>query len=142
MSVTVASSRFIVSSVAGFYRCLTKHLSSFQTLGERLIHEAEIAQAFRQTERLEEVGSILLNLPIKEYRLIGQYYIGWCINRKGQDAQKLFERVAEESSTYQSRALIDLGSRQTKKADYTSSIAYYIEALKYNHTSGKEHCRR
>jgi tetratricopeptide (TPR) repeat protein len=132
MSVKVASNRFIASSLKGFYRCLTHHLSNFQALGERLIHEAETAQAFRQTERLEEVGLILSNLPIKEYQLIGQYYIGWSINRKGGDAQKLLEQVAEESTTYRPRALIDLGSMQTKKGEYTSSIAYYTEALKYS----------
>jgi tetratricopeptide (TPR) repeat protein len=133
MSVKVANSRFIPSSFKGLYRCLTHHLSSFQALGERLIHEAESAQAFRQTERLEEIGSILSNFPIKEYRLIGQYYIGWSISRKGHDAQRLFEQVVEESTTYRARALIDLGSRQARKGDFNSSISYYTEALRYSH---------
>jgi tetratricopeptide (TPR) repeat protein len=134
MSVKVANSRFITSSFKGLYRYLTGHLSSFQALGERIIHEAEIAQAFRQTEKLEELGSILSNFPIKEYRLVGQYYIGWCINRKGHDAQKLFEKVVEESATYRSMALIELATNQARKGDLGSGIAYYTEALKYSQT--------
>ena len=132
MSVKVANSRFITSSLKGLYKYLTYHLSSFQALGERLIHEAETAQAFRQTEKLEELGLILSNFPVKEYRLAGQYYIGWSMSRKGQDAQELFEKVVEESNTYRARALIDLGSRQARKGDFSSSIPYYKEALKYS----------
>ncbi len=132
MSITVASNRFITSSLKGLYGYLTYHLSSFQALGERLIHEAETIQAFRQTEKLEELGLILSNFPIKEYRLAGQFYIGWSINRKGHDAQELFEKVVEESNTYRARALIDLGSRQARKGYFSSSIPYYTEALKYS----------
>ena len=134
MSVKVAKSRFITSSLKGLYKYLTYNLSSFQALGERLIHEAEVAQAFRQTEKLEELGLILSNFPVKEYRLAGQYYIGWSMSRKGQDAQELFEKVVEESDTYRARALIDLGSRQARKGDISSSITYYTEALKYSQT--------
>jgi hypothetical protein len=103
-------------------------------LGERLTHEAETAQAFRQAEKLEELGSILSNFPIKEYRLIGQYYIGWCINRKGQDAQNLFERVAEGSATYRPLALIELASTEARKGDLSSSVKYFTEAIKYSQT--------
>ena len=134
MSIRVANNRFITSSLKGLYKYLTYHLSSFQVLGKRLIHEAEIAQAFRQTEKLEELGLILSSFPIKEYRLAGQYYIGWSISRKGHDAQELFEKVVEESDTYRARALIDLGSRQARKGDISSSITYYTEALKHSQT--------
>src|ERR1051326_7903421 len=117
MSIQVANSRFITSSLKGLYKYLNYHLSSFQVLGERLIHEAETAQAFRQIEKLEELGLILSNFPVKEYRLAGQYYIGWCVDRKGHDAQKLFEKIVEESTTYRPLALIELASGEARKGD-------------------------
>ena len=122
MIVTVAKRRFIHSSLDYLIR------SGF--LGETLIHEAETAQAFRQTEKLEALGSILS--VIKEYRLIGQYYIAWCLNRKGQDVEKLFEKVAEESSSYRSMALIELATGQARKGDLSLGVSYYTEALKYS----------
>lgn len=132
MSVTVANNRFITSSLKGFYRCLTYHFSSFQALGERIIHEAETAQAFRQIEKLEELGSILSNFPIQEYRLAGQYYIGWCINRKGHDARELFEKIVEKSTTYRPLALIELASGEARKGNFSSGITYYTEAIKHS----------
>ena len=134
MSVKVAKNRFIDFSLKGLYRYLTYHFSNFQALGERIIHEAETAQAFRQTEKLEELGLILSNFPIKEYQLAGQYYIGWCLNRKGKNTQGLFEKLIEESATYRPMALIELASSQARKANYDSSVTYYTEALKYSRT--------
>ena len=134
MSVAVANSRFIDFSLKRLYGCLTHHLSNFQVLGERIIHEAEAAQAFRQTEKLEELGLILSNFPIKEYRLAGQYYIGWCLNRKGQNTQELFEKLVEESTTYRPMALIELASNQARKGNFSSGISYYTDAIKYSHS--------
>ena len=130
MSVKVARDRFIVSSVTGFYQYLTSNVSGFQELGEKLSRIAEIAQAFRQTERLEELGSILSNFPIKEYRLIGQYYLGWSAYRKGGNVQETFEQTVEQSKTYKATALIDLANIDFDKGDFVSALKNCIEAMK------------
>jgi len=129
MSIKVASNRFMHSSLKGFYRCLT--YTGFQALGEKFIYEAETAQAFRQTEKLEELGLILSNFPLGEYRPIGQYYLAWCSSRKGLDVLNTFEQIIEVSSRYRARALIDLGSSMAGKGNFDSALKYYEQAIKY-----------
>jgi tetratricopeptide (TPR) repeat protein len=130
MSVKVANSRFIVPSLAGFCQHLTSSVSSFQELGNRVAHEAEVAQAFRHIERLEELGSILSNFPLKEYRLMGQYYLGWSAYRKGENVQETFEQIVEQSKTYKATALIDLANIDFDKGDFVSALKNCIEATK------------
>ena len=66
MSVKVASNRLINFSskwnYLGFYQQLIGRLSSFQELGSRLVIEAEIAQAQRQIDKVDEIGLLLSNL--------------------------------------------------------------------------------
>ncbi len=131
MSVKVAKSRFITSSLKGLYKYLTYHLSSFQALGERLIHEAENAQAFRQTEKLEELGLILSHFPVKEYRLAGQYYLSWCLCRKGEGAREKLEHIIENSTRYRARALIDLGTIEAGAGNFDIGLKHYAQAVKY-----------
>jgi len=140
MSVKVASNRFIVSSLvkhAGFYQQLFDGISSIQELGNRLIREAETAYAFRQTDRVEELGLILSNISIKEYSLIGQYYLGWCAYRKGENAQSIFEQVITKSKTYKIKGLISLAAVEAGKGDYARELELYTEAAKHadNHTN-------
>ena len=130
MSVKVANSRFIVSSLSGFCQHLTSSVSGFQELGNRVVHEAEVAQAFRHIERLEELGSILSNFPLKEYRLIGQYYLGWSAYRKGESSRKTFEQIVEQSKTYKATALIDLANIDFDRGDFVSAFKNCIEATK------------
>lgn len=121
-----------LKSYAGFYQQLVKNVSGFRELGNRLIYEAEAAYAFRQVDRLEEFGSILSSLPIKEYSLIGNYYQGWCAYRRGDNSRDIFEKVFEESETYKSRALFSLASLESRDAKIESELEFYIEAMKYS----------
>jgi tetratricopeptide (TPR) repeat protein len=133
MSVKVASNRFIIPSLHRFgalYQHLFSSVSGFQQLGERLIREAEMAQAFRQIDRLEQLGSLLSHLPLKEYHIIGQYYLGWSQYRKGENAQPIFEKVVEQSRTYKTKGLISLGALMFGNKDFGSAIKCYTEALR------------
>src|SRR5215216_5341873 len=100
MTVKVASSRFIESSITRFgalYQHVLKSISSFQKLGDRLIQEADAAQSFRHIDTVEEMGYLLSNIPIKEYQLIGQYYVGLAGSLKGETPRTLLEEVVEYS---------------------------------------------
>ena len=134
MSVKVASNRLIVPSItksAAFYQHILSGISDYQKLGDRLIQEASRAQAFRHADRIEELALVLSNIPIKEYRLIGQYYIGWAGYLRGERPRKVFEEVLEQSQRYKAKALISLAVIEAHRGDYTSELAYYNEALKY-----------
>lgn len=85
---------------------------------------------FRELSRLEEVASMLCNLPIKEFRLIGQYYKGLHARRMGQNVSGVFEKVAEESRTYKARALMSLAAIEGRKGNYDGEHDYFTEALK------------
>ena len=131
MSTKVAASRFMLSSLrAGFYQQIVRDISGFEELGQKLIREAEIAQAFRQVSRLEEIGSILCNLPIKEYQLIGQYYKGLCVEFIGGNARSIFERVTEESRSYKSRGLMAIAMTEAKRGNYDEEFRWFTEASK------------
>lgn len=130
MSVKVASNRFIVPSFAGFYQQLISEVSSFQELGNRLVRIAERSQALRQSDTVKEAALALSNIPIKEYQLIGQYYLGWYAYRKGENPRRTFEAVAEKSKTYRAQALIMLAAVEARKHDYKSELYYFTEAMK------------
>jgi tetratricopeptide (TPR) repeat protein len=132
MSVKVASNRFIINSLHRF-GALYQHLSSsvsVQQFGEKLIREAELAQAFRYTDRLEELGLVLFHFPLKEYQIIGQYYLGWSKFRGGEDVQSIFEKVIDQSKTYKTKGLISLGALMFGSRDFPSAIKCYTEALR------------
>jgi tetratricopeptide (TPR) repeat protein len=132
MSVKVATNRFIVSSLkryGGFYQQLINR-ASFQELGDRLARQAEIAYWFRQSAIVEEAGLMLSNLPLKEYQLIGQYYLGWCAYRRGEDAQSIFENVAENSITYKAKGLISLAASEVARNDFDSALNLCQEVTK------------
>src|ERR1044071_8407838 len=108
MSVTVANSRFITSSLrAAFYQQLLA-VSDFHESGKWLVAECEKAQALRQTEKLKELSVILSGIPIQEYQLIGQFYQAY--TRIGQNPRTLLENVVEKSKTYKAKALIALAT--------------------------------
>jgi tetratricopeptide (TPR) repeat protein len=131
MSVKVANNRFILSSLhAGFYQQMFRGISGFQELGCKLVREAEVAHVFRELSRLEEIASMLCNLPIKEFRLIGQYYKGLHARRLGQNVGGVFEKVAEKSRTYKARALMSLAAVEGRKGNYDGELDYFTEALK------------
>jgi hypothetical protein len=131
MSIKVPTNRFIVSSLrAGFYQQLFRSLSGFHQLGQKLIKEIEVAQAFRQISRVDEIGSVLSGLPIKEHQLIGQYYQGMCIQHIGENAKDVFEMVADQSLTYKTRALMSLAGIEGRKGKYDEELRYIAEAYK------------
>ena len=134
MSVKVATNRFIHSPLkryAEFYQQLLSNISGFQELGNRLVRAAEIAHAFREVEKVEELGLLLSNLPLKEYQLIGQYYLGWCAYRRGESSREIFERVIESSQTYKARAFMSLAAVDAREGNFDGELKHFTEAVRY-----------
>ncbi len=131
MSIKVAKNRFIGSSLqTGFYQQIFRDISGFHELGYKLVKEAELAQEFRQVNRVAEIASILCNLPIKEHQLIGQYYKAWLGLRTRQNSRSIFERVASESRTYKAKALMSLAATEAYQGNYDAELEYFTEARK------------
>lgn len=132
MTVKVAKNRFIPNSSlhswVALYQQLFSNLPDIHTLGALLIREAETAQTLRQAQRLEELGLMLSNLPVKEYQVIGQYYAGWGAHLQGEETRHIFEQVLENSTTYKERALIGLAAVEARKGDYEAELKYFVEA--------------
>ena len=132
MSVKVANSRFINSSLqksAGFYQQLFREISGFHELGQSLVRQAEVAQSLRQVDRVEEIALVLSNLPLKEHRLIGNYYQAW-LQRREYNARQVFESVLEQSKTYKAKALISLAASESYTGNYETELSYFTQALK------------
>jgi len=139
MSDKTATSLFmfspLTSKYAGFYQQLLKGLGSYERLGNRLIQLAEQAHAFRQFDRVNELGLILSNLPVKEYQTIGLYFLGVAANSMGngdqERAQKLFETVANSApDKYKGKAIMSLAALAAHKKDYGSELYFFRESLK------------
>lgn len=133
MSITVASSRFIGSSIRrwdALYQQLRSNVFNFEQYGKKLTVEAEQAQTLRHPEWLDELSTVLSHSPIKEYQLIGQYYQGWCAYRRNEDARATFETVAEQSDAYRPKALISLAAVEVGNSNYTEAVKYYQEAIR------------
>jgi hypothetical protein len=134
MSVKVASNRFIISSkYAALYQQIHGNISDFQRLGQWLTAQAGELQAFRHIEGLKSVADVLINFPLKEYQLIGQYYLAWCGYREGRDVRSDLETVIEQSTSYRSKALLSLAA--VEAGNYDSEIMLYKAAAKWGSPS-------
>src|ERR1044072_8431903 len=135
MSVKVAKNRFSIPSLKEYSDLLQQFrgsVSIFQYLGNKLVRKAEIAQAFRHTSTVEELGSILFNLPLREYRLAGQYYLAWCDYRKGKDAQLDIEKIIEQSDTFRAKAFLTLSVIQEMHGEYELGLKSCQAAIRCN----------
>src|SRR5689334_18725588 len=106
MSKETARNLFIVSSMPRLYQHLLSGIASYQALGKRIIKQIKAAHAVRQAEKVRELSRILINIPIKEYQLIAQYYLVWCKCRELDFHDQLLERIAEQSYSYRTQSLI------------------------------------
>jgi tetratricopeptide (TPR) repeat protein len=140
MSNKTDDNLFMISSLTrkyagGFYQELLKGIGSYEQLGKRLIYLGEQAHAFRQFNKVQEIGQLLSNIPIKDYQAIGYYFLAVAVNNKGngdQDkARQLYERAAETAPAhYQSKSLLSLAAvaANTNKRDL--EMYYYLETIK------------
>jgi tetratricopeptide (TPR) repeat protein len=103
---------------------------SLKGLGNRIISEIKIARAFRQSDVVRQLSSILINFPVREYQLIGEYYEVWCDYRESKCRTEVLERVIEQSKTYKTKALFSLAAFEGRKGRIETSLRLYSESLK------------
>jgi tetratricopeptide (TPR) repeat protein len=124
-----------LAKYAGLYQGLLQELEDYTHLGNRLIHLGEQAHAFRQFDKVQEIGLILSNIPLKQYQPIGLYFLAIAANRKGngdqEKARRLYELVADTApSVYKAKAILSLAAVSSNTGDFKSSYYYYNEAIK------------
>jgi tetratricopeptide (TPR) repeat protein len=135
MSKQTDKSLFIVSSLPRLYQALLSGIEGHKELGNRIIREIKTAQAFRQVEKVAELSQILVNNPIKEYQLIGQYYLAWSKYRGEENQPRILERVIEQSNTYRTKALISRAALEVYKGNHEHALYFYTESFKTNPTA-------
>ena len=116
------------------YQQLFTGVASYEALGKRILSQIKTAHAFRQVEQVRELARILINIPIKEYRLIAQYYLVWCKCREYEYPATTLERIIEQSQTYKTKALFSRGAIEWYKGKNETALYFYKEALKTSPT--------
>ena len=79
------------------------------------------------------MAQILVGFPIKEYQLIGQYYLAWCGYRENKDVRSELEVVIEQSKTHRAKALLSLAA--VESGSYGLELKLYKEAAKWGNSS-------
>lgn len=123
-----------MSSWPALYQRLLSGGASYQELGIRILRQVKAAHAFRQVERVRELAALLINVPIKEFQLIGQYYLVWCKCRESEYQTAALERIAEQTQTYKAKALSSRGTVEWYKGNNEDAFYFYNEALKASPT--------
>jgi tetratricopeptide (TPR) repeat protein len=139
MSKDTDKSFFILSPFgiqhAAFYQDLIGGISSYEQLGKRLIHLGEQAHAFRQFDRVNEIGQVLFNFPLKQYSSIGAYFLGVALNSCGDgdqdEAKKMFELVVDTApDNYKAKAILSLAAVSFNTGAYDAALYFYGETIK------------
>jgi len=134
MSKETESSFLIASSLPALYQHLLSGVANYQELGNRILHRIKAAHAFRRVEQVRELARILTNIPIKEYQLIGQYYLVWCKCRELEYHPDILERIVEQTRTYKAKALISRAALDVYQGNIERAFYFYGEALTANPT--------
>jgi hypothetical protein len=138
MSKQTANNLFMFSPLteySGFYQELLRGIGSYQHLGNRLIQLAEQAHAFRQFDKVKEIGELLSHIPVKNYQSIGYYFLAVAANSIGSgdqvQARRLFELTVETAPTeYKSKALLSLAAVSVNTGNFDSGFYYYNQTIK------------
>lgn len=100
-------------------------MAGYQELGNRVLRELEIANAFHQEERVKELARVLIHIPIKEYQLAAQYYLVLCKCREKEYHADVLERIAEQAQTYKAKALISRGALEVYQSNPERALYFY-----------------
>jgi len=124
----------MASSLPALYQHVLSGIASYAELGTVVLRQIEAAHAFCQLEQVRELARILVNLPIREYELIGQYYLVWCKCRELEYQSDVLEQIAEHSHSYKAKALISRAAFDVYHGNAEGALYFYTEALRVNTT--------
>jgi hypothetical protein len=138
--VELADSEIVLTHGALLRHIVARHLAQtvhsrelFVKLTNELIQIAEQALVMRDLNTLEEVSSVLMNLPVDAARQIGTYYHAVTINRKGHadEAKTSLETVADNAPiTYRARAIQTLGGIHHYLGQLDEALRFQLEVLR------------
>jgi AraC-like DNA-binding protein len=134
MTAQTERSLLIDFSLPALYQRLLSGVATYQELGNRILRQIKSAQAFRQVEQVRELARLLVNVPIKEFQLIAQYYLVWCKCRESEYQTAVVERIAEQTQTYKVKALSSRGTFEWYNGNNEAALYFYGEALKASPT--------
>ena len=134
MSKHTDKNLFILPSISRMYKQLLTGVASYEALGKRIIERINLAHDFRQVEQVKELASILINIPIREYQLIAQYYLVWCKCREANYNSELLENIIDQTATFKVKALSSRGTFEWYKGNNETAMYFYNEALKASPT--------
>jgi len=120
--------------VPELYQHLLSGAAGYQEFGSRVLRQIEAANAFRQTEKVKELASILVHIPIREYQLAAQYHLVLCKCREKEYQSEALERIAEHSNSYRAKALISRAAFDLYQGNAKGALYFYTEALRVNPT--------
>jgi hypothetical protein len=132
MIIKVTNNRFIVPPLRrAFYQQFLATVTDLSGSAITLTQQAEHAYSFRDMEQVREIGQVLSNYALKEFHIIGQYYLGWYEVLKGGNPMLKLEHVVEHAPTpYRVRALHSLAAVEARKQNYESELFWLTESLK------------
>src|ERR1044071_4698128 len=134
MSKQIDKNLFILPSMPRLYQQILSGVASYEALGKRIISQIKLAHAFRQVEQVKELAQVLINIPIKEYQLIAQYYLVWCKCRDLDYRTDALEKIIEQSHTYKTKALFSRAAIEVYQGNLDHAAYFYNEALKTSPT--------
>ncbi len=139
MSNNTVNTLFIDFSLPhGLYQLLLRGIVNYDQLGNHLVKQIKTSHAFRQVERVRKLSAILINNPIKEYRLIGQYYLVWCAGREKIYEIERLEKIIDQTRTIKAQALITRAAYEGRKGNLDLEAYFYLEASKANPTRSQQ----
>jgi hypothetical protein len=119
---------------AELYQGLLKGAVGFKQLSNRFIALAERAHILHEFDRLQEIGQVLSNTPVRQYQAVGHYFLAVAANSKGsgdqEQASRLFHLAADTCpDRYKVKALLSLAAVSINAADLQSGFYYYKETI-------------
>ncbi len=129
MSKETARNLFMFSSMPALYQQLLSGISNYEWLAVRILQQIKAAHAFRQVEQVRELATILGNIPIKEYQLIGQYYLIWCNYRESVFKAEALENLIGQTRTYKTNVLLSRAAIEVCQGKMETGLYFYNEAL-------------
>jgi hypothetical protein len=112
------------------YQQLLSGAVSYKELCNRIIKRIKAAHAFRHIEQVRESSSILVNIPIEEHQLIGQYYLYWCRYRNREYEIATLESIIDHTQAYKARGLLSRGALEYDHSRNQEALYFFTEALR------------
>lgn len=116
------------------YQQLFVGLANYEALGEQIIRGIKAAHAFRQTDKVRELSTLLSSIPSPEYQLIAKYYSVWCDLRESKYDIEGLETIIDYTQTYKTKALSSRAAFEVYKGRPDAAVYFYTEALKSSPT--------